>query len=106
MDTSAATARIAHLNDLCRTAMGVASHLVQAAGINSLPAAVQSAIRDRVERFAEFTPDNDPYGEHDFGAFEHAGERIFWKIDYYNPTLDGGSDGRAAQKVIHSPLGK
>lgn len=92
MDTKPTTARIADLNDLCRTAMGIAGHLVQTGGINALPLAVQSAIRERVERFAEFTPDNDPYGERDFGAFEHAGERVFWKIDYYNPTLDGGSE--------------
>jgi hypothetical protein len=32
--------------------------------------------------------DNDPHGEHDFGAFEHEGQRIFWKIDYYAPDMD------------------
>jgi hypothetical protein len=30
---------------------------------------------------ASITDDNDPHGEHDFGAFDHAGERIFWKIN-------------------------
>lgn len=32
------------------------------------------------------------YGERDFGAFDHAGERIFWKIDYYDRTLRHGSE--------------
>ncbi len=41
---------------------GVGGRLVQTAGINVLPLADQSVIR---------TPDNDPYGEHDFGSFEH-----------------------------------
>jgi hypothetical protein len=30
---------------------------------------------------------NDPYGEHDFGSFELAGEKFFWKIDYYDFAL-------------------
>lgn len=81
------TARIAELNDLCRTAMGMAGQLVQTAGITALSLADQSAIREQVERFDDFTPDNDPYGERDFGAFTHAGQKIFWKIDYYDRTL-------------------
>ena len=36
-----------------------------------------------VRSFNAFTPDNDPYGEHDFGAIEMHGEKWFWKIDYY-----------------------
>ena len=78
------TSKIAELNDLCRTAMGVAGKLFQTAGIDALPLADQSAIREKVETFDTFTPDNDPHGEQDFGAFEHNGERIFWKIDYYD----------------------
>ena len=27
---------------------------------------------------------NDPYNEHDFGSFNHKGEQIYWKIDYYD----------------------
>jgi hypothetical protein len=86
------TKKIAALNDLARTAMGVACRLVQTAGVSALPARDQSAIRETVERFREFTTENDPHGEHDFGAFEHAGERILWKIDYYDKTLSFGSE--------------
>ena len=86
--------RIAQLNDLCRTAMGVAGRLVQTAGISALPPQVQSAIREQVERFSDFSPDNDPHGERDFGAFTVQGvpEKIFWKIDYYAPDLMHGSE--------------
>jgi len=84
--------KIAELNDLCRTAMGVAGRLVQTAGICGLPQEDQSAIREKVETFNAFTPDNDPHKERDFGAFEHNGERIFWKIDYYDTTLTYGSE--------------
>jgi hypothetical protein len=89
------TKRIAELNDLCRKAMGVAGRLVQTSGICALPFQDQSAIREKVETFNAFTPDNDPYEEHDFGAFEHYGERILWKIDYYDPTMTYGSEDPA-----------
>jgi hypothetical protein len=42
--------------------------------------------------FDAFTPDNDPYRERDFGAFEHNGDRIFWKIDYYDRSMTKGSE--------------
>jgi hypothetical protein len=86
------TKKIAALNDLCRTAMGIAGRVVQTQGICGLTPEAQAAIRETVERFEAFTPDNDPYHEHDFGSFEHAGERIFWKIDYYDRTLTKGAE--------------
>jgi hypothetical protein len=89
------TSKIAELNDLCRKAMGVAGKLFQTSGIDALPLADQSAIREKVETFNTFTPDNDPHGERDFGAFEHNGERIFWKIDYYAPDMEHGSEDPA-----------
>lgn len=86
------TKRIAALNDLCRTAMGVAGRVFQTPGICAMSPEDQSAIREKVELFSEFTPDNDPHGEHDFGSFVHADETIFWKIDYYDRTLTAGSE--------------
>src|SRR4051812_43288446 len=83
--TGSDTAKIAQLNDLCRTAMGIAGRLVQTCGISMLPPEIQSAIREKVETFDDFSEGNDPHGEHDFGAFNLDGipEKIFWKIDYY-----------------------
>jgi hypothetical protein len=52
----------------------------------------QTAIRGKAETFDAMTPDNDPHGERDLGAFEHNGQRIFWKIDYYDRTLTKGSE--------------
>lgn len=86
---------IAQLNDLARKAMGVACRLVQTQGISALPPAEQSAIREKVETFSDFSPGNDPHGERDFGAFQHAGKRIFWKIDYYAPDMQHGSENPA-----------
>ena len=92
------TARIAELNDLCRKAMGVGGKLVQTQGICALSPAIQSAIREEVERFNAFTADNDPNGERDFGAFTIEGKKIFWKIDYYAPDMQHGSEDPADPK--------
>lgn len=51
-----------------------------------------ATIMNRVRCFADFGEANDPYGENDFGAFTHAGETIYWKIDYYNCQLSYGSE--------------
>ena len=32
-----------------------------------------------VATFDAFSADNDPHGEHDFGSFELAGDKFFWK---------------------------
>ena len=45
-----------------------------------------------MQSFNAFTPDNDPHGEHDFGSVEHAGLKVFFKIDYYDKTLSAGSE--------------
>lgn len=74
---------------------GIAGKLVQTQGICALPETDQSAIREKVETFDAFTPDNDPHGERDFGAFDHEGQRIFWKIDYYDPSVTKGSEDPA-----------
>lgn len=54
------------------------------AGIKALGIANVIAIAMKVMAFHRFGVDNDPHGEHDFGSFEHNGETIFWKIDYFN----------------------
>jgi hypothetical protein len=90
-NTTKQARRIAALNDLCRTAPGIGGRWFTPPGIRALPEADQSAIREQVMRFNAFTEDNDPYGERDFGAFEHNGQKIFWKIDYYAPDMERSS---------------
>ena len=53
----------------------------------------------KLRAFNDFTPDNDPYGEGDFGSFDLAGEKFFWKIDYYERDLRGGSEDPADPNV-------
>jgi hypothetical protein len=54
--------------------------------------------------FDGFDQHNDPRGEHDFGAFEIDGRRVFWQIDYLQrgtpfPATDP-SDNAATCRVI------
>ncbi|HCH34380.1 TPA: hypothetical protein DEW05_02520 [Candidatus Saccharibacteria bacterium] len=61
-------------------------------GIMSLDEVTISEIFVAVQDFSKFTEDNDPYGEHDFGSFTVAGNKVSWKIDYYTQDLSSGCD--------------
>lgn len=52
-----------------------------------------------VQKFDSFGANNDPHGEHDFGAVEIAGQRVFFKIDYYDLELRCGSPDPANPDV-------
>lgn len=56
-------------------------------GICSLGEAYVPSIIRAVTAFDAFNSDNDPYGEHDFGSLEVMGQRIFWKIDYWDEHM-------------------
>jgi len=57
-----------------------------------------------VREFADFTPDNDPYHEHDFAAFDLDGVRLNWKIDCYDRALKWGSPDSANPEVTRRVL--
>ncbi len=65
------------------------------AGVDSLPSDVRAMAIRKTTTFDAFTPDNDPHGEHDFGNFELAGQRFFFKLDYYDPSMESGSEDPA-----------
>jgi uncharacterized protein DUF3768 len=83
--------RIRELNDaLRRTFSG--GRMVMTTAVQSLPPDTVALALTRTQTFNEFTSDNDPYGEHDFGGFDLAGEKFFWKIDYYDERCEFGSE--------------
>jgi hypothetical protein len=55
------------------------------------------AARAAVATFNAFSPDNDPYGEHNFGSLDvdandgQGPQRILWKIDLYDTEIEVGS---------------
>ncbi len=75
--------KIKQLNDAFRKSFSGGKVLLTC-GIASLPLVQQNEVINKVKKFNDFTEDNDPYGEHDFGCFDYRGKQIFWKIDLYD----------------------
>jgi len=72
----------------------------QTAGIGGLPSDVVADIWRQVVTFDVFTSDNDPHGEHDFGAFDYPGVgKIFWKIDYYDEGYEFAAENPASSSA-------
>ena len=85
------TARIRDLNDAFRKSFSGGKVLLTP-GVNELPSDVRAMAIRRVATYSAFTADNDPHDEHDFGSFELAGQKFFWKLDYYAPDMLHGSE--------------
>ena len=106
---------IASLNDAFRARFGTfpeppeqdspRGHIVFTSGIAGLGIPKATEICHKVVRFKEFSADNDPYGERDFGAIEDpdAGT-VFWKIDCYDYSLERGSEDPADPSITHRVL--
>lgn len=92
--TTSLTGRIRELNDRLRTT-GFGGNIHITSGISALPGTLMLHVMERVQTFSTFTPDNDPHGEHDFGAFSIEDHKVFWKIDYYALDMMHGSENPA-----------
>ena len=88
------TDRIRVLNDNFRSTF-VGGHVLLTRSVAELPLDVQARLVLAVQSFSNFTKDNDPHGEHDFGTIELDGDTYFFKLDYYNSNLTGGSEDPA-----------
>jgi len=82
---------VACLNDALRQTF-TGGKVVMTAAVAALPEEQLARMLDRVRTFDQFTKDNDPYGEHDFGIFDLDGEKFFFKCDYYNEDMSAGSE--------------
>jgi hypothetical protein len=89
-----ATTAVRDLNDRFRATFfdGV---VLMTRGVNALDADVKRRLLVRVRTFDAFTPENDPFEEHDFGSIDVDGEWFFFKIDYFDPLLEGHSENAA-----------
>ena len=91
------------LNDALRTSLTGGSVMLTRA-VAALGVVAQREILEALKRYDAFDAANDPYGEHDFGAVEIKGKRIFFKIDYYDldyafASLDA-SDENLTRRVM------
>lgn len=86
--------RIRDLNDAFRRSFA-AGKLMITAGVAALSEELRAEVLNGVRTFEAFTVENDPHGEHDFGSLEVEGKKVFWKIDYYDATMEFGSEDPA-----------
>jgi hypothetical protein len=97
------TDRIRLLNDQLRRNL-IGGTAVMTPGVAALGPEAVARIIKTIEVYDDFCQANDPHEEHDFGAFDADGKRIFFKIDYYDPTMSvhspDPSDPSVTQRVI------
>ena len=109
MDVNDRHAVIAEQNDLVRAALagpkafkqvneqGIEFKLVWTPGINEafLLTGKIKLLAKAIAAFDSFEADDDSYQERDFAALEVEGTKVYFKFDYYNLTMDGGSEDPA-----------
>lgn len=81
--TAIQKAEIRRLNDRLRQTL-TGGEIMLTAGIQSLAEAERTEVVRAVVSFKDFTRDNDPHEEHDFGLISVGNISVFWKIDYYD----------------------
>jgi Protein of unknown function (DUF3768) len=87
--------RIRPLNDAFRRTF-VGGVVMITAGVEALPVDQRRSLLEKVRAFDVFAEDNDPHGEHDFGAVDEGGVRCFSKIDCYDRATRAGRPARAS----------
>lgn len=86
-------AQIRALNDAFRKdPTARRGRLVTTRSVADLGDAFVAAAVSAVAAFDDFTPDNDPHGEHDFGILTVDGVKLYFKIDYYDAACRFGSE--------------
>ena len=89
---------IRELNDRLRTT-GRGGMAVLTDGLAGLGPETVATIFAAVRSFADFNPDNDPWGEHDCASLTVGEIRLIWKIDYHDRSLAALSPDPADPKV-------
>ena len=90
--------RIRELNDLLRATF-TGGRVVITAAVAELDEATRAKVLSTARTFKSFTRHNDPYGEHDCFFFQIEGERYFAKVDYYDRSMEYGSEDPANPDV-------
>ncbi len=90
--------RVRLLNDELRQ-RHLGGRIMVTCGVEAMGVITVAAVLDAIRRFDGFGADNDPYDERDMGGVDVAGQRILWKIDYYDARLEYGSPDPADPDV-------
>lgn len=98
-----AATRIAELNDEFRkTGIGGSRYITS--GIQSEGPEFVLRATAAIVAFDTFNSENDPYGHHDFGCVTIDDQKVFWKIDYYDPEQKHGSEDPSDPSLTHRVL--
>ncbi len=102
-DERARSERIREINDRLRREMPHASLMLTRAVAALHPIRIMGIVQ-AVQNFNDFNRNNDPWGEHEFGAVKVGGAEYFWKIDAYDLNLEFGSpdptDDAVTRRII------
>ena len=79
------TQTICKLNDELRQNLSTGTAVITT-GVAALGAEAVARIVKTIAIYDDFCHANDPYEEHDFGAFDVDGDKLFFKIDYYDKS--------------------
>ncbi|MBL4767783.1 MAG: DUF3768 domain-containing protein [Rhodobacteraceae bacterium] len=104
LDEAFRTQRIARLNDALRRGEGEAVTVVITSGVQAIGREFLHEVNHAVATFEDFSEGNDPHKEHDFGAVDVQGEKLFWKVDYFDPSLSRHSCDAADPTKTHRVL--
>ncbi len=84
------TKAIRALNDRLRKTFE-GGQVLMTSGVTGLASQTLARVLVAVRDFDEFSEDNDPYGTHEFGMIDVDGERVMFKLDAYDETMEYGS---------------
>lgn len=103
IDDAARSAKVRALNDAFRKSL-TGGTVLMTAGLVALGTEAQAKVLAAVQQFDAFDGDNDPWAEHDFGALDVDGHRVFFKLDYFDLTRamlsEDPSDPAKTERVL------
>lgn len=84
-------ARIRELNDAFRITF-CGGRVMMTSGIAALPEPQKQKIFAAVRSFTDFDEGNNPHGENDFVSVDVDGQKVLWKVDYYDRDIRFAAD--------------
>ena len=97
------TGKIRQLNDAFRRSF-IGGQVMLTLGIRSKSEKEVAEILERVRTFSNFNKGNNPYNENDCASFDYNGDRIIWKIDYYDKDYKFMSENPADPTITNRVL--
>ncbi len=94
---------IAKLNNDFRKSF-IGGEVLLSAGISAMSSEDKANIISLVQNFNDFNEGNDPYKEHDCASFDYKGNKILWKIDYYDLNHEYMSENPANPDITNRVL--